>query len=597
MDQRFAYYCGARIESWASRLGRGAPRRPATICLTSAVMLACASLFCGCTNSALRSQSPDEFEAESEVKTKLVGDYARPYGNGFVKVENVALVTNLPEGMGEDPPPSPQRAILIREMQTRGVHNPNQVLASGRVAMVLVKGLLPPGVQKGEKFDLEVQVPTRSNVASLRGGWLMETRLTELAVMGNEIHDGHLLALGEGSVLVDPAADGEGERGALVRGRVLGGGTALKSRSIGLVISPDERSISLSSQIGTAVNRRFHSSSHGIQKGLATPKTDEFIELQIHPRYKDNVGRYVKAVLATPLSEQPSEQQARLAILERQLLEPITAASAAIRLEAIGKPAVRVLERGVASDLVESKFYAAEALAYLDEPSAAKPLGQIARDEPAFRAYALAALSAMEESAALDELRDLLSATSAETRYGAFRAIWAKHPGDPAVRGELLGGKFSYHLVRSDGPPMVHVTRSFRPEIVLFGDGQRLEPPLVLDAGKSIMINSRGGETVTVSKFAVGQPDQKRVVSTRLDDVIRAIVDLGGTYPEVVQVLQQAKSTKALPSRFEVDAIPESNRAYERANGADDNDEAPSEPAIEVATPLSALFKRAAWMR
>ena len=37
--------------------------------------------------------------------------------------------------------------------------------------------------------------------------------------------------------------------------------------------------------------------------------------------------------------------------------------------------------------------YAAEALAYLDESQAAAPLAQAARDEPAFRAYALAAPS------------------------------------------------------------------------------------------------------------------------------------------------------------------------------------------------------------
>ena len=47
---------------------------------------------------------------------------------------------------------------------------------------------------------------------------------------------------------------------------------------------------------------------------------------------------------------------------------------------------------------------------------------------------------------------------------------------------------------------------------------------------------------MTVSKFVVGQPDQKRTVSTKIDESIRAIVELGGTYPDVVQALQQAKS-------------------------------------------------------
>ncbi len=75
--------------------------------------------------------------------------------------------------------------------------------------MVLVRGFLPPGAQKGDHFDLEVQVPSRSGTTSLRGGLLMESRLTELAVLGDAIRDGHLLALGSGPVLVDPAADAE----------------------------------------------------------------------------------------------------------------------------------------------------------------------------------------------------------------------------------------------------------------------------------------------------------------------------------------------------------------------------------------------------
>ena len=63
----------------------------------------------------------------------------------------------------------------------------------------------------------------------------------------------------------------------------------------------------------------------------------------------------------------------------------------------------------------------------------------------------------------------MLSVASAETRYGAFRARWAMNPRDPLVKGEALGGQFSYHTLNLGGPEMIHVTRSLRPEIVLFG--------------------------------------------------------------------------------------------------------------------------------
>ena len=68
---------------------------------------------------------------------------------------------------------------------------------------------------------------------------------------------------------------------------------------------------------------------------------------------------------------------------------------------------------------------------------------------------------------------------------------------------------------------------------------------------------------ISVSKFVPHEADQKRVVSSRVDDVIRAIVELGGTYPDVVQALQEAKAAGCLEGRFEIDALPETGRSYE----------------------------------
>jgi flagellar basal body P-ring protein FlgI len=554
------------------------------------VWLCCSLLaLSGCAAPALRSQSPEDFAGLLESTTKLVGDVARPFGHTYVKVESVALVTGL-DGTGEDPAPSPQRAALLHELQTIGVQNPNLLLASPSTALVLVRGFLPPGVRKGDRFDLEVQVPSRSETTSLRGGWLMEARLTELTVLDGQIREGHTWALGEGALLVDPSASGQQDRGLMVRGRVLGGGVALKSRDLGLFIVPEEKSVRTAAMIGQALNRRFHTFSRGIKEGVANPRTDERIDLKVHPRYRENLARYLRVVRSIPLKETADEQVARLALLERQLLDPITALTAALRLEAIGRDAVTVLTKGVQSSDPEVRFYAAEALAYLDEASAAVPLARAAREEPAFRAYALAALSTIDDMTAHEELMNLLEVPSSETRYGAFRALWAMNPHDPQIRGENLGGQFSYHVLNTAGPPMIHVTRTDRPEIVLFSHGQRLNTPFVLEAGKSILIKGVD-DKVTLSRFTVRDTDQKRVVSTKVDEVIRAIVELGGTYPDVVQALQQAKSSHALDSRFEVDALPDGGRQYRHKDVDALAEEAADTPRpIEVASPLPELF-------
>jgi hypothetical protein len=366
----------------------------------------------------------------------------------------------------------------------------------------------------------------------------------------------------------------------------------MTSRELGLVIKPDDRSVLVSAQIGNAINHRFHNYEQGVKVGVAKPKTDEFITLKVHPRYKDNIERYVRVIRALPLRETPQEQQSRLQLLERQLLDPISSSTAALKLEAIGKDALAILKKGLTAPDQEVRFYSAEALAYLDDNSAAETLGVLARDVPAFRAYAMTALSAMDDYAAYDALYELLKVPSAETRYGAFRALWAMNPRDQLTRGEQLGD-FSYHVVDAGGPPLVHCTRSYRAEVLLFGSDQRLKLPLTIEASKKIILTGHdaNSDRITISRFAVNEPDQQRVVSNKLDDVIRAIHELGGHYPDVVQMLQQAKSTGALTSRFEVDAIPKGGRVYYRTESEDDSLTADT-PEIVVGNPLPDLFGR-----
>jgi len=508
----------------------------------------------------------------------------------YMKLEAVALVTGL-AGTGEDPPPSSQRAALLGEMNRREVDNPNRVLASNDTALVLVRGFLRPGIQAGDRFDVEVRTPSRSGTTSLRGGTLLETRLTELAVLGGQIRKGHLMAMAQGAVFVDPSANAKKDAALTTKGRVLGGGIAAKSRKLGLFLDHEHQSIRLSQQVGKAVNRRFYSYIDGHKRGLATPKTDGFVELELHPRYKDNVGRYMRVVRNIALHETSAQLQSRLLLLKNQLLDPVTSATAALRLEAIGgDEAKEILKQGIRAEDPEVRFYAAEALAYLDVTEAVAPLAQVAREEPAFRVNALAALSAMDDGAAYDALRELLSVKSAETRYGAFRALWAMSPSDPLVRGEDLGGQFRYHMLDVPGPPMIHATSSHRPEIVLFGLEHELRLPLVLDAGQTILVNGLSGAQIKVSRF--GKTTQQRIVSTRVDDVIRAIVELGGTYPDVVQMLQQAKEMGALSSRFRVNALPASGREWVKLNHT-----TPTEKKLEknldsydVETPEPQLF-------
>jgi len=537
------------------------------------ILAGCHPLFNGPLGWTIFGKTEKEV-AEKPLTSILVGERAVPTFLQPIVVEAVGLVTGL-RGTGSDPPPSPQREALISEMQKRGVDSPHQILASPNTALVLVRGYIRPGMQIGDPFDIEVRIPSRSETTSLRGGWLMETRLSEHMTLGGAMRSGHLMALAKGPILVDPSADPQKNPLGVTRGRVLGGGRVLKSRSLALVVRPEYKSVRTSAAIASAINTRFHRFENGLKTGTANAKTDEYIELVVHPSYRNNIPRYLKVIRSIAITETTSQRNQRLAELESQLAHAENAEKAALQLEGIGKEGQEILKKGLNAKNAEVRFHSAESLAYQGQGIAAKTLGDIARDESAMRVFALTSLSVLDEG--YEVLRDLLDVPSAETRYGAFRALWTMNAQDPLVKGETLSDQVHYHVLDSLGPPLVHATRSFRPEIVVFGSDQRLITPLLLDAGPRIHVHSKGGEEVTVARFAIGEPDEERIVSAKLDSVLRAVVELGGTYPDLVQMLQAASDQHLLEGRFAIDALPEAGRTFRRElDEAEENIDAPS---------------------
>ena len=191
-------------------------------------------------------------------------------------------------------------------MKARGVSKPNTILASGRVALVMVHGFLRPGLKKGDHFDVEVRVPAQAKTTSLRGGFLLECSLKLQAVLEDHpgffsVHNGFEEALAEGPAMVDPSARDHKdsiERVRTTRGRILGGGIAMKDRPLKFVLKPDHQTIMESAQVEAVINRRFYIPQRGSKAGMATAETNQYVNLKLHPRYKDNVERYMRVISA-----------------------------------------------------------------------------------------------------------------------------------------------------------------------------------------------------------------------------------------------------------------------------------------------------------
>jgi len=531
---------------------------------------------CGCATPLFRGQTPDADLSEEEKKLELVGDYARPWNLNWVKLESVALVTGL-DNTGSDPAPSQQRDMLKAEMQSHEVKDADEILASPKTSLVLLRAYLPPGVQKGDPLDVEVSVPGRSETTSLRGGWLMLSRMRQMEVMGGAVRMGNVDGWAQGDVLVDALFAGKSDRVLETRGRVLGGGRCGLSREVGLALGKSDASIRMTTLIGKAVNQRFFTIDAGVKKGVANPERDNYLGLAVSPRYKHNLARYLRVVRNIALRENPIQRTSRLQLLEKKLLEPTSCWLAAIQLEAIGPEGIPSLKQGLKSADPEVRFYSAEALAYLDQPESAAPLAEAAKNESAFRWHALAALSTLTHVAALDALSDLLHVPSVETRYGAFRSLRTRNPDDPTTKGEVLGGRFRYHVIASAAEPLVHIARTRVPEIVLFGHEQKLVNLKLLSAGKRIMIHPQENGELRAGRYEPGQETVYETFTPEVDKLIRTIVKLGGGYSEAIACLQEARQKGCLTGRLAVEAMPRPNRKYYRDD--DPLPEAPEEPA------------------
>jgi len=527
------------------------------------------------------------FMPEDEKELNYVGDLATPWGIHWQELESVALVAGL-RNTGSDPAPSAQKQRLIAEMRAKDIGDTNDILASSSTSLVLVVAHVPPGAEEGDLIDVEVLTRGRSETTSLEGGKLFKTRLRQLEVLNNSFHTGHEAATAEGPVLVDAIFEGEDDKENLRRGMVLGGGRVLQSRPIGLAIRDGKQSIRTATTISGAINLRFYSTTRQGKVGAANPKNNKMVQLAIPSQYKHNIARFLRVSASIALRESPRERVERIELLRRQLLEPTTAAAAALRLEAIGSEAESALIEGLESPHFECRLYAAEALAYQGRSEATPVLLDAAKNKPGFRWHALGALTVVPDINAVEALGELMNVSSAETRYGAFRALATRSPNDSLVQGVGVEGKFRLHVVPLLGEPMVHFARSKQTEIVVFGHDAHLNLTQTLRAGPEILISPVEDGLVRVSRFSPDDNDIRIECSSRVQDVIEAIAKAGGGYGEVYDAMKAAEKSGALPGRLAVDATPKPGEDYYAASQKED------EPGS--ALPLPQLFQ-SRWTR
>jgi hypothetical protein len=507
-------------------------------------------------------------------------------GNTMIVLRGVGFVTGL-NGTGGDPSPSALRTQLQNEMNRRGVKNVKQLLASRDTAMVVVTAYLPAMVRKGQRFDVRVALPPNSNAKSLKGGWLLETRMfEEQNVEGQGSLKGHNYAVAGGAILTSLGVkdNREERRAELMSGMIPGGAISLTDRDLSIVLRTEKRGSRNSERVATAVSARFHRyNKYGQRISCAEAKTDALVTLKTHKQYINNFPRYQAVIRNIALNESDVARRLRMEMLARDILDPekcqsivvgVAACPTALQLEAIGDEAIPFLTDALESDNFDVRFQAAQSLAYLGNAEGVEVLHEAAKNQPAFRVYALVALSVIDDADAVLALRQLMSEDALETRYGAFRALKELDPNDPSLNPVKFENRFTMYVIDSAGEPMVHVTRRRAPEIVLFGVSQPLKMPLVLNAGRNIRImGEAGGHEVEVIHYQLDAEPQRQKVSNRLIDIVRACGSLGATYPDIVQMMIEAEQQQNFVGQFGIDRLPQAGRLYVKQDELSDDGE------------------------
>jgi hypothetical protein len=549
----------------------------------------------GCSSAQTRGQSADETDQEDEdiKNVKTIGDITVMDNVKPIQVSGVGLVYGL-DGTGGGVPNNEWRQRLEDQLHKQGVQDVKAMLNSPKYTMVFVTALIPPGIRKGEPLDIEVTLPPQSKATSLRGGRLFDcvlrnydtTRNLDKDAKSNVLLEGHILAKARGPLLV---GFGEGqEEVRLRRGRIWEGGVSLIEMPLYLCLQDDQRHARVANEVAQRINAAFPDDPHKqaqaqkakrllvldevtsqINTTFQTPTgrgqtakaiNQDLVYVNVPFQYRLNPERYMLVLRKVPLYESPETAGKYRQRLHEMLLDPKDTVRAALRLEALGKESVQALKKGLSSTCSLVRFASAEALTYLGSTAGIEELARLADQYEILRGHCVTAMASMDESISQMKLVDLLASAKPQLRFGAFRALLAINEQHVAVKGVGIRDAFWLHKVAPKSPPMVHVSTSRRAEIVLFGQTPKLVPPFRIPAGNEFTLTAEDTDSrLTVSRY-VSTTSTPRVTckqcSFDLEEVLRVVVELGGEYPDAVELLRQVDRHKCLTCEVVVDALP-----------------------------------------
>lgn len=494
-----------------------------------------------------------------------------------LQISNYGLVVNLP-GTGDGTAPMIVRQYIIKEMLRRGFGSanmpgyegitPESVLddAGRRTAIVRADGFMPPGVRKGQTFDVVVTALGDSSVTSLAGGSLYRT---DLKFGGADARDpaGVIEVQGkaEGAIFINPTLmlnprasvdDKNASRLSRRQGVILDGGIADRDQPLILRMRAPQRSVIR--QIERRIQQHFQ------DPAVASAKDEAVLHLYIPSQYNGDWERFLGVCNHLYLDGTPEVLSVRAKQLAAEAVKPdaplqnISYAWEAMGVVAL--PAILPLTDPKYTDDIQ--FAAARAAAHIGSADAQASLMRIAQTSThRFQIDAIRSLGALKSTPAVTAmLRRLLNADSALARIEAYKVLAAR--GSPAVFSIFLpkagvDERFVLDVVQSSQPTVVYATRSGIPRIAIIGQPARVVTPITftaLDDRLSISAAEAGPGVTIFHRRDGGEQPVKVTTRTDLAEIVgwlggaakepRDRIDL--SYGEIVAIVQALSDQKRL---------------------------------------------------
>lgn len=443
-----------------------------------------------------------------------VGEIAMLETRQPIRIEGYGVVADLPStGSGEMPPNV--RGILTDLLYKAGAGspmqgtediNPERILESNRVAVVEVRGLIPPMSPRGTHFDLSVIALPGTQTLSLETGLLWTSELKVIGLAGSD-WETRTLARGHGPIYCVPDAVETRTPAAasisppvstatapatqplrarnLRRGQVLGGGVVEEDMPATLqVLAPSNMR---TSQIQRLINTRFPA-----RPPYAAAQNESLIFLRIPTEFRDNPQKFIAQVMYLYLNQDtPGFVEKKAAQLIHALRDPRAPyQEISLALQGLGRTIIDTHLRAAYLDANPNvRFYAARTGALMDDVRGAIVLEEFARNRRSpLRLEAIETLADVARSGPNERttvlLLSLLNDPDNRVRLGAYQALRVMR--SPAIRSYRVK-RFDIDIVSSTGPNLIYATQTGRERIALIGPSQQLPPGVLFVSHDSLL--------------------------------------------------------------------------------------------------------------